>query len=171
MTLLPIRSGLRFRSTTISGMVFAKFGTNLVSVVNVCIRSGCVSTNATIGSRAALFRRFFVMSIFGLLTAHGASGSSTPTTAWGDGKFQIDATRPHSTMILICNGPRGHRSISSVTLTEEDTDISFTQVCSRNRARAFRGRTFTVLTVVNRSELAVDLTYFVIDNGLRRSGT
>jgi alpha-L-fucosidase 2 len=89
-TLLPIRSGLRFRSTTISGMVFAKFGTNLVSAVNVYIRSGCVSTNATIGSRAALFRRFFVMSVFGLLTAHGASGSPAPTTAWGDGKFQID---------------------------------------------------------------------------------
>jgi hypothetical protein len=28
-------------------------------------------------------------------------------------------------MTLICNGPIGHRSISSVILTKEDTDISF----------------------------------------------
>ena len=48
------------------------------------------------------------------------------------------ATRPHSTMILICNGPRGYRSISSVMLTEEDTDISSAPLCSRNRAIAGR---------------------------------
>jgi alpha-L-fucosidase 2 len=60
------------------------------SPMNIYICSMFVGTNSTIGSRAALFRRFFVMSIFGLLTAHGASGSPAPTTAWGDGKFQVD---------------------------------------------------------------------------------
>jgi hypothetical protein len=59
------------------------------------------------------------------------AGRSSPSSS---------ATRPHSTTILIRNRPGGHRSISSVMLTEEDADISSNTVCSRNRACAFRDR-------------------------------
>jgi hypothetical protein len=73
------------------------------------------------------------------------AGRSSPSSS---------ATRPHSTTILIRNRPGGHRSISSVMLTEEDADISSNTVCSRNRACAFRDPRVSVPTAVDAVRVA-----------------
>ena len=66
----------------------------------------------------------------------------------------IPASKRNSTTILIRNRPGGHRSISSVMLTEEDADISSNTVCSRNRACAFRDPPVSVPTAVNAVRVA-----------------
>jgi alpha-L-fucosidase 2 len=50
----------------------------------------------------ALVRWFFGICLFGPLTAHGADGSPAPTTAWSDGKFQVDVENvvQHSNIVL-----------------------------------------------------------------------
>jgi hypothetical protein len=66
----------------------------------------------------------------------------------------IPASKRNSTTILIRNRPGGHRSISSVMLTEEDADISSNTVCSRNRACAFRDPRVSVPTAVDAVRVA-----------------
>ena len=83
---------------------------------NIC----CGVAALAVQTRAALKTK---PNWFGAICSGPAiTGAATPIARRSNPSSS--AARPHSTMILICNGPRGHRSISPVILTEEDTDIS-----------------------------------------------